>query len=122
MALVTSADPIATAQCPKCKKLVKCYTLGGITYGYDPYLDFYHEECGTEWRYYIAQGQSIMPIPKPMSVREMMGEERWQEQRWKDHLKGFAIELFETLKACVDEKPEAKDRASDLIKRIGEVG
>jgi len=74
MTLVTSYNPDSEVCCPKCAEIVHCKNIGGITFGTNPHLDFRHEKCGTEWRYYIDTQKSETPIPKPMTLKECMGE------------------------------------------------
>jgi len=66
MALVSTYDPSSQAGCPTCGQLVNCDNIGGITFGSDPYLDFFHHKCGTKWRYHIHTGQVECPIPLPI--------------------------------------------------------
>jgi len=74
MTLVTSYNPNSEACCPKCAEIVHCKNIGGIIFGTNPHLDYRHEKCGTEWRYYIYTQKSETPIPKPMTLKECMGE------------------------------------------------
>lgn len=56
--LVTTYNPASQAQCPECKKLVHCENTGGFMMGSKPYLDFYHQECGTKWRLYYNHSET----------------------------------------------------------------
>ena len=58
--LISTYNPDSQAQCPKCKKLVHCYLEGGITFGYNPYLELYHQECNTTWKYYLNTGEKVI--------------------------------------------------------------
>lgn len=54
--LISTYDPNAEAVCPKCG-FVKCMnTYGNLAFP-PRYMDFRHEECGTEWRIHIGEGR-----------------------------------------------------------------
>ena len=116
MTLVTTYNPEGETYCPHCEKLVKCANIGGITFGSNPYLDFYHEECGTEWRLYIIENRIECPIPRPMTLREMMGEDNWHRQQEKEHVQRFAMEMLSLLKS-IQSGFSSAERIDDLIKR-----
>ena len=115
MTLVSTYNPESQTICPKCQKPVNCTNIGGITFGSDPYLDFHHAECGTEWRYHIHTGEIECPIPKPMTLREMMGEENWHAQKVKERAQSFALEMLETLEAILSGDNDGLERAKQVV-------
>ena len=125
--LVSTYDPTSEATCPCCKKVVKCYNFGGITWGFDPYLDFIHEECGTKWRWHMHTGEVESPIPQPMGLRQMMGEENWHQMIWREHLQSHAEEMFEVLEAMattegIHGQLDEVEKAQELVARIKKLG
>lgn len=100
MTLVSTYDPSSQAPCPKCGQC-HCDNIGGITFGIDPYLDFEHRECGTTWRWHIYTGEVEAPIPVPMTLRQMMGEENWARQQEKECAQHAAIDMLAALEAML---------------------
>lgn len=124
--LVSTYDPNSEAHCPHCQKVVKCYMIGGITWGFDPYYDFKHDECGTTWRWHRYSGEVESPIPQPMGLRQMMGEENWHQMQWRQHLQSHAEEMFGALEGVIesltDGDVECLQQVSELVERIRKVG
>ena len=117
MTLVSTYDPDGVSYCPVCKTMVHCHNIGGITFGSDPYLDFRHDECGTEWRYHINDnGRIEYPIPRLMTMREMMGEDNWYAQKEKEHVQEYAMEMLAMLKTIVSGF-SSTDRIEELVRR-----
>ncbi len=120
MTLVSTYNPSSEAHCPHCGELVKCDNIGGITFGTDPYLDFYHQECGTTWRWHMRTGDVESPIPKPMGLREMMGEENWHRMMHKEHLQRYAERMFEVLESITNGSTVGLQNAKELVAEINE--
>ena len=48
--------------------------------GSNRYLDFFHQECGTDWRLYLDTNETITPIPKPPTMAEMTGKKPFESK------------------------------------------
>lgn len=118
MTLLSTYNSTSEAYCPTCKKQVRCANIGGITFGVDPYLDFYHKECGTKWRYHIHSQEIECPIPKPMTVREMMGEDNWHDMKFRDHARSMALEMLEALEAILAGDKDSLEKAKLIVTRV----
>ena len=115
MTLLSTYDPSSEAKCPKCNKLVKCENLGGITFGGNPYLDFWHAECDTEWRLYLNSNEIVTPIPVPMTMREMMGEDNWAKQKEKERVQAAAFQMLYALEAILAGNDDGLEQAEAAV-------
>lgn len=57
--LITAYNPNGQATCPNCGFVECMNTNGNLAFG-RRYMDFYHEECKTEWRWYIDDGEKVI--------------------------------------------------------------
>jgi hypothetical protein len=53
--LLSTYNPESQAYCPACKKLVDCWNTQGNLAFYPRYMQFRHDECGTEWRMFLDE-------------------------------------------------------------------
>lgn len=118
MTLLSTYDPSSEAFCPKCKEQVHCDNIGGMTFGMDPYLDFYHKKCGTEWRHHIRSQEVEHPIPKPMTLREMMGEDNWHDMKFRERAQSVALEMLEALEAIISGADNGLEKAKTVVAKV----